>query len=122
MTDVYFAAEDYEQSMLSMLESNIKADRDDLDLLFDCLLRWGLPLSLPYTSCRMEGCTVHDYHEGDLMACFAEQIPEQVIRGIAEHRPRRAVFRDHGFAGSAARMNAEEIFRRLAPDTSVKVI
>lgn len=122
MTDVYFPAEAYEQSMLAALESNVKEDRSGLDLLFGCLIEWGLPLSLPYTSFSSGGCTVHDYHEGDLLACFDEQIPEKVVQEMAARKPLRAVFRDRGFAGSASRMNMGEIFRRLSPDTHVKVI
>jgi adenine-specific DNA-methyltransferase len=73
MKDVYYAADEYDQGMLRFLESNIKDDRTDLDLLFGCLLEWGLPLSLPYTSEQIEGCTVHTYNDGDLIACFAEK-------------------------------------------------
>ena len=79
MTDVYYSANEYSQDLLSMLESNVKADRTDLDLLFGCLLEWGLPLSLPYTSETIEGCTVHTYNDGDLIACFDENIPDSVI-------------------------------------------
>lgn len=59
MTDVYYSADEYDQNMLSKLESNVKADRSDIDLLFGCLLEWGLPLSLPYKSEQIEGCTVY---------------------------------------------------------------
>lgn len=55
MKDVYYAPADYQQTLLEQLESNIKEDRTDLDLLFGCLLEWGLPLSLPYQSEDIEG-------------------------------------------------------------------
>ena len=122
MTDVYYGAGDYTQDLLSMLESNVKADRTDLDLLFGCLLEWGLPLSLPYTSEQIEGCTVHTYNDGDLIACFDENIPDSVIKTIAKKQPLRAVFRDSSFANSPSKINVGEIFKLLAPDTRVKVI
>lgn len=122
MTDVYYAAGDYTQDLLSMLESNVKADRTDLDLLFGCLLEWGLPLSLPYTSETIEGCTVHTYNDGDLIACFDENIPDSVIKTIAKKQPLRAVFRDSSFANSPAKINVGETFKLLAPDTRLKVI
>lgn len=122
MKDVYYAAKEYSQGILPLLESNIKEDRNDLDLLFGCLLEWGLPLSLSYRAEEVAGCTVHDYHDGDLIACFDENIPEEVIRTIAAKRPQRAVFRDSSFAGSPAKINAAETFRVLAPDTRIKVI
>jgi adenine-specific DNA-methyltransferase len=122
MNDVYYSAGEYRQDMLSLLESNVKSDRSDLDLLFGCLLEWGLPLSMPYTSEQIEGCTVHTYNDGDLIACFDENIPESVIRAIAKKRPLRAVFRDSGFASSPDKINVGELFKLLAPDTRVKVI
>ena len=122
MKDVYYAPANYDQNLLDMLESNIKEDRTDLDLLFGCLLEWGLPLSLPYSSEQIEGCTVHNYNDGDLIACFDENIPDSVIKEIAKRQPLRAVFRDSSFANSPSKINVGEVFKLLAPDTSVKVI
>lgn len=122
MNDVYYSAGEYHQDMLSLLESNVKSDRTDLDLLFGCLLEWGLPLSMPYTSEQIEGCTVHTYNDGDLIACFDENIPDAVVKEIAKRQPLRAVFRDSSFNGSPAKINVGEIFKMLAPDTRVKVI
>ena len=122
MTDVYYSAGEYNQNMLSQLESNIKPDRTDLDLLFGCLLDWGLPLSMPYTSEKIEDCTVHTYNNGDLIACFDENIPDTVIKEIAKRQPLRAVFRDSSFLNSPAKINVGEIFKMLAPNTRVKVL
>lgn len=122
MNDVYYAAGDYTQDLLTMLESNVKEDRSDLDLLFGCLLEWGLPLSMPYTSELIEGCTVHTYNDGDLIACFDDNIPDAVVKEIAKRQPLRAVFRDSSFNGSPAKINMGEIFKMLAPDTRIKVI
>lgn len=122
MNDVYYTPSEYSQNLLSMLESNIKPDRTDLDLLFGCLLDWGLPLSLPYSSKQIEGCTVHNYNDGDLIACFDGNIPESVIKEIAKQQPLRVVFRDSCFKDSPTKINVGEIFKLLAPDTSIKVI
>lgn len=128
MKDVYYAPDDYDQGMLSGLESNIKEDRTDLDLLFGCLIDWGLPLSLPYTSAQIAGFTVHTYNGGDLIACFDTNIPESVVKEIAQRRPLRAVFRDAGFASSAEKINVYEMFKLYMPEdandinTRVRVI
>lgn len=122
MRDVYYSAEDIKQSNLFDSVSNIKEDRTDLDLLFGCLLEWGLPLSLPYTSEKIGGFTVHTYNNGDLVACFDENIPDEVVKTIARRKPLRAVFRDSSFSDSPAKINVGEIFKLLAPDTRVKVI
>ena len=130
MKDVYYSAEEYSQTNLEDLESNIKEDRTDLDLLFGCLLDWGLPLSMTYRSEKIDNCTVHTYAPGDaalnvpdaLIACFDSNVPENVIKEIAKRKPRRAVFRDSSFASSPEKINVFEIFKLYAPDTDVKVI
>ena len=130
MKDVYYSAEEYSQTNLEDLESNIKEDRTDLDLLFGCLLDWGLPLSMPYRSEKIGNCTVHTYAPGDaalnvpdaLIACFDSNVPENVIKKIAKRKPRRAVFRDSSFASSPEKINVFEIFKLYAQDTDVKVI
>lgn len=116
MKDVYYAPDDYDQGMLAGLESNIKDDRTDLDLLFGCLIDWGLPLSLPYKSEQLGGCTVHTYNDGDLIACFDANIPESVVKEIAKRKPLRAVFRDSGFASSPEKINVFEIFKLYMPE------
>ena len=116
MKDVYYAPDDYDQGMLAGLESNIKDDRTDLDLLFGCLIDWGLPLSLPYSSEQIDGCTVHTYNGGDLIACFDANIPESVVKEIAKRKPLRAVFRDSGFASSPEKINVFEIFKLYMPE------
>ena len=116
MKDVYYAPDDYDQGMLAGLESNIKEDRTDLDLLFGCLIDWGLPLSLPYKSEQIDGCTVHTYNDGDLIACFDANVPESVVKEIAQRRPLRAVFRDSGFASSPEKINVFEIFKLYMPE------
>ena len=116
MKDVYYAPSDYDQDFLHQLESNIKDDRTDLDLLFGCLIEWGLPLSLPYKSEQIDGCTVHTYNDGDLIACFDANVPESVVKEIAQRKPLRAVFRDSGFASSPEKINMFEIFKLYMPE------
>lgn len=122
MKDVYYSPSEISQDFLSALESNIKEDRTDLDLLFGCLLEWGLPLSLPYKSIEINGCIVHNYNDGDLIACFEENISENIMKEIAKLTPLRAVFRDSSFENSAEKINTSEIFKLLSPDTKIKVI
>ncbi len=122
MNDVYYNPEEYSQDLLSALESNVKSDRSDLDLLFGCLMDWGIPLSLLYSSEEINGCTVHNYNDEDLIACFDENIPDDVIKEMAKRQPLRAVFRDSGFADSPSKINVGEIFKLISPDTRVKVI
>jgi len=122
MRDVYYAAGEYTQDLISMMEDNIKDERTDMDLLYACLLDWGLPLSMPHTQERIGGFTVHNYNDGDLIACFDKHISDAVVREIARRQPLRAVFRDGSFSSSPEKINVEEIFKLFAPNTSVRVI
>lgn len=127
MEDVYYSPAETTQSMLAGFESNIKPDRNSLDLLYGCLLDWGLPLSMSYSSEKIDGVTVHTYRNKDgalidLIACFDKTIPESAIKTIAKRQPLRVVFRDDSFADSPSKINVSEIFKMLSPDTRVKVI
>lgn len=122
MTDVYYSPLEINQQMLLEQVENIKPDRTDLDLLFGCLLDWGIPLNLPYVSEQIDGFTVHTYNDGDLIACFDKNVSESVIKEIAKRQPLRAVFRDSSFADSPSKINVGEIFKMIAPDTRVRVI
>ena len=122
MKDVYYSAGEFSQQMLLNLESNIKEDRNDMDLLYGVLLDWGVPLSLPHTTETIEGKKVHFVNEDNLVACFEESVSEAVVREIAKRKPERVVFRDSSFSSSPEKINVTEIFKTLSPDTSVKVI
>lgn len=138
MEKVYYSPEDYTQEMLNGMESNIKEDRTDLDLLYGVLLDWGLELTKNHKIVELYGVRVHcyDFIETEsentsnsalipncsLVACFADKVGKDVIRAIAKSKPLRAVFRDSSFTDCQDKINVEEIFKYYAPDTSVKVI
>lgn len=121
MKDVYYTPDEIDQDMIAATESNIKEDRNELDLLFGCLLDWGLPLSMPYYSETIDGCIVHTYDPDsgaypNLIACFNENIPDTVIKEIARRKPVRAVFRDASFTDSPEKINVFEIFKIYMPE------
>ncbi|MBQ2886416.1 MAG: site-specific DNA-methyltransferase [Alphaproteobacteria bacterium] len=122
MKDVYYAPSDYNQSMLDKMTSNIKEDRTPEDLLYACMLEWGLELSLPHKVENIAGYNVHIVNDGDLIACFDNRISEEAIKQIADKKPLRAVFRDSSFATDASRVNVGEIFKLKSPNTTIKVI
>ena len=122
MEDIYYHPEELTQTMLGGMVSNIKPDRTDLDLLYACLLDWGVEISLSHTQEVIDGCTVHNVDNGALCACFDERVPLSVIDYMAKQQPLRAVFRDSSFAADDSKINVTEIFKNLSPDTKVKVI
>lgn len=119
---VSYAPEETTQELLAALETNIREDRTDQDLLFGCLSAWGLPLSLPYDSDQADGIPIHILNGGGLIACFAENVSEAAVREIAGRKPERAVFRDSAFRDCAAKINAEAIFGTLSPGTDLRVL
>ena len=122
MKDVYYNPADYETTLFSSLEDNIKDDRTPEDLLFQVMLDLGVLLSSKIEETSIVGKKVFNVEDNYLVACFDENIPESVIKEIAKKRPLRAVFRDSSFANSPSKINVAEIFKLLAPDTRVKVI
>lgn len=110
--DVAFAPKDYTQESLDLFVDNIKEGRTDLDLLFDCMLRWGVTLDLPMTKKKVGGCTIHNVNEGALVACFDGVVTEAVIDAIAEMYPAKVVFRDSSFEEAAQKMNIFELFKQ----------
>ena len=122
MKDVYYAPADYKQTMLEKMTSNIEDGRTAEDLLYACMLEWGLELSLPHKVEKISGFNVHIVNNGDLVACFDDKVSEEAIKQIAEMKPLRAVFRDSSFATDAARVNVSEIFKLKSPNTTIKVL
>ena len=121
MTESWYTARDYTQDLLPALEAKVRSGRTDLDLLFGCVLEFGLPLSLPCVREEIGGCPV--YICGDeLIACFAEEIPPSAVLQIAGREPLRAVFLDSGLGGSPAKMKLKEVFRREAPECRVEFL
>ena len=122
MKDVFYSPDTYQQNLISFAETNIKEDRTELDLLFGCLLEWGLELNKSINSKVIDGYTVYKYGTDDLAACFGNSIPEKVVRRIASEQPLRVVFRDSSFETDAEKVNVTEIFKLLSPETDLKVI
>lgn len=119
MKDVYYKPVDTAQDSLLDMVDNIKPDRTDMDLLFGAMLERGLTLDMPVEEVQSNGITYYVVNNGDLIACFAENIPESVIHEIANRRPLQALFRDSSFAESKDKINLTEIFKNV--DSNIKV-
>lgn len=112
MNEVYFNPAELEQDTLFKHVDNVKTGTTDMQLLFGCMLDWGVQLSLPLTDFEVEGKTIYNVNDGDLVACFAHDINEAVIAAIAELQPLRVVFRDSCFSEAALKMNLFELFKQ----------
>ena len=112
----------YNQEQLELFLNNIKSDRTDLDLLFDCMLNWGVQLSLPMTTEEVDGKNIYTVNEGDLVACFADKVTDNVVRAMAEKQPLRVIFRDSCFERDADKINIYETFKQLMDWSDQEVV
>lgn len=111
--EVKKAPGEYDQSQLDLFLNNVKSDRTDLDLLFGAMLSWGVQLSLPMTSEKVDGKMIYSVNEGDLVACFAEDITENIVKAMADKQPLRVLFRDRCFVRDDAKINVFETLKQL---------
>ncbi|WP_344085761.1 site-specific DNA-methyltransferase [Nostocoides veronense] len=122
MADTLVTADDLEQLALPDAVASVKPDRTDEDLLFQVMLDWGLDLAEPLAVEEVADRRILSVADGSLVACFSGEVTEAVVKEIASRQPLRAVFLDAGFASDAARINAEQIFREVSPETEVRAI
>ena len=122
MKDVFYHPVELDQKMLASLESNLKEERTPEDLLTQVILDLGLELTLPIEIKQILGNTVYFVQTNALVACFDENVDFNIVDHIADHKPLRVVFRDASFVDDKDRINVEERFKRLSPETKVTVI
>jgi len=111
--DVERTPKEYNQDQLDLFLNNVKSDRNDLDLLFGCMLDWGVKLSLPMSSVEVNGKMIYTVNDGDLVACFADKVTDKVVKAMADKQPLRVIFRDSCFEQDADKINIYEIFKQL---------
>ena len=122
MKDVFYRPSELTLDLLAGLESNIKEDRTSFDLLFQVMLELGKPLSSKIEEKVVAGKNVYVVDENDLIACFDENITEEVVKTIAQMKPLYAVFRDNSFASDTVATNFDQIFATYSPNTTRKVL
>lgn len=111
--EVKKAPAEYDQAQLDLFLNNVKSDRTDLDLLFGAMLSWGVQLSLPMTSEEVDGKMIYSVNDGDHVACFADDITENIVKAMADKQPLRVLFRDSCFARDDAKINVFETLKQL---------
>jgi adenine-specific DNA-methyltransferase len=122
MKDVFYHPAKLDQKQLAFVESNIKEDRTPEDLLTQVILDLGLELSLPIETKKMGKNTVFVVQTNALVACFDNDIDFKIVDTIAGLKPFKVVFKDASFKDDKDRINVEERFKRLSPETKVTVI
>ncbi|WP_293839028.1 site-specific DNA-methyltransferase [uncultured Phascolarctobacterium sp.] len=122
MEDVYFTPKEYMDKQQSLFVDNIKKDRSDEDLLFDAMLKLDTPLSSKIERLTIAGKTVYNVAQGHLMACFDQDVTDEVITAIAKEMPSYFVMRDSSQADDSVAINFEQIFNTYSPLTVRRVL
>ncbi len=120
MKDVYYAPDEVKQDQLALHTDNIKEDRTPEDLLFQVLVDWGVDLALPIAQETIAEKTVFFVDGNALAACFDPNISEDLVKELAKRKPLRAIFRDSSYDRDSTKINVEQIFKLLSPETEVK--
>jgi len=113
MEEVYFEPAGLEQQNLFTQVDSVKIDRSELDLLFGCMVDWGVELSYPLRTEEVDGKHLHIVNEGALVACFDKEISVEAVSRIAELKPLRVIFREECFATDADKLNIYEKFKQF---------
>lgn len=120
MKDVYYAPDLLKHDDLLAHTDNIKEDRGPEYLLFQVLVDWGVDLTLPIEQQNITGKQVFFVDGNALAACFDPQISEELVKELAKRKPLRAIFRDSSYRDDSTKINVEQIFKLLSPETEVK--
>lgn len=122
MKDVYYKPADMQQNQMDLFADNIKEDRTPEDLLIQVMLDLGVLLSSKIEETEIAGKKVFSVQDGYLIACFDENVTEEVVTAIAKQHPYYAVFRDSSMADDSVATNFEQIFMTYSPQTVRKVL
>ena len=123
MKDEYYMTPDkVSQEQIRLFEDNIKEDRTPDDLITQVILNLGLKLDLPISEKNICGNKVFDVDDGELLACFDNNVSIDIIEEIAKINPRQVVFRDSSFATDQDKVNFEERLKRLSAGTKFNVL
>lgn len=122
MKEVYYNPAEYEASLFSSLEDNIKEDRTPEDLLFQVMLDLGVLLSSKIEETTIAGKKVFNVEDNYLIACFDSDVTEETIKAIAKQKPYYFVMRDSSMASDSVATNFEQIFATYSPETVRKVL
>ena len=122
MKDVYYQSSEYEPSLFSSLEDNIKEDRTPEDLLFQVMLDLGVLLSSKIEETTIAGKKVFNVEDNYLIACFDDNVTDEVITEIAKQQPYYFVMRDSSMASDSVATNFEQIFATYSPSTERRVL
>ena len=122
MKDVFYSPKETSQLELFTLVDNVKDDRTSEDLLFQVMLELSATLDSKIEESVVDGKTIYNVAEGYLVACFDQEVSDDVVKAIAKMQPTYAVLRDTSLVDDATATNFEQIFKTYAPNTTTKIL
>ena len=122
MNDVFYDPQSLKKDILDYATDNIKSDRTGEDLLFQVMLELGIELSAPISKDTINSKEIFFVDSNYLIACFDQDIDDDIVTTIADRKPYYAVFRDSSMSSDAVAINFNEIFKTYSPNTITKVL
>ena len=122
MKEVFYSPKETSQLELFTLVDNVKDDRTSGDLLFQVMLELGATLDSKIEESKVDGKTIYNVGDGYLVACFDQDVSDDVVKAIAKMQPTYAVLRDTGMADDATATNFEQIFKTYSPNTTARIL
>ena len=122
MKEVFYSPKETSQLELFTLVDNVKDDRTSKDLLFQVMLDLGATLDSKIEESKVDGKTIYNVGDGYLVACFDQDVSDDVVKAIAKMQPTYAVLRDTGMADDATATNFEQIFKTYSPNTTARIL
>lgn len=100
----------FTERMNSMIDS-IKDDRTDMDVVYEVMLKMGVPLDVPVQYTEVNGKVVYIVGDFLLMIALFDNITAEDVDGMAAYAPAKIVCAEQGFADDSALSNAHYILR-----------
>lgn len=122
MKEVFYSPKETSQLELFRYVDNVKDDRTSKDLLFQVMLELGATLDSKIEESKVDGKTIYNVGDGYLVACFDQDVSDDVVKAIAKMQPTYAVLRDTGMADDATATNFEQIFKTYSPNTTARIL
>ena len=122
MKDVYYNPQEVKQTRLFELETNIKEDRSELDILYQVLLDLAIPINAKVNEEDINNRNIYKVNDDYLVACFADNIDLDTVKKIVELKPLNIVFKDLSFQDDATKINSFEYIKNKLPNTTIRVI
>ena len=97
---------------MNRMVRRIKPERSDLDMVYEVMLKLGVPLTYPVQQLNINGKPVYEVGEDCLLLiCLAEFVEPEDVQAMADYAPAKMIMSRDCFTSDTAMANAHYILR-----------